>query len=402
MLFRSGIEDRNLLGSGRLVSFTREMTLHGSGGAVSVSDPYLLNSDVAGNVRVSNLAGTHTLRLGLRNHEHSVLDTWQAEVNFARLSYGDTVVAEKALHTIAAMALVGRRIGTSTNAATSLLVGAEFDSAASISTSRSVRAGPAGALHVRSFAGLDLGLRRRTVQFDSASWIVPGANGFLDVPIGWEAEGIIGGGYERDVQAATMKLDLWLGRVFIPHRGSILMVDGWYSGYSGRGVDRNEISRASMSFYSDAAYGMWGVRVTGEQVVDLDPDRRVFSLMPLADVTAPVTRLWTARGGRALAGSMDRDFHVARVGATSVLNVGGFIGGSYRWRVDDVPNNQLKAGVVGARLRLLSANGSVNSIRVDLGYPVIRSEILPEGKFLIVTFGTLFDASRQRDGRRAY
>lgn len=396
-----GIEDRNFLGSGRMLSFTREMTLRGNGGAVAVSDPYLFNRDVSGNIRVSNLAGTHTLRLGLRNYEHSVLDNWTAEANFARLSYGDTVVAEKALHTIAGMMLFGRRIGSGATSATSLLAGAEFDSAAGISVSQRLKPSAAGSVHVRSFVGLDVGLRQRTAQFDSASWIVPG-RGFVDVPIGWEGEGILGGGYERDVQSPALKVDAWLGRVFMPRRGSILMLDGWYSGYTGRGIDRNEISRLSMSWYSQADGGMWGMRLTGEQLVELDPDRRVFSLMPLADITAPVTRLWTARGGRAVAGSLERDLHLVQVGAASILNVGGFVGGSYRWRVDNVPNNELKAAVVGARLRLLSTNGVVSSIRVDVGYPVIRSEMLPAGRYLTITYGTLFDASRQRDGRRAY
>ncbi|MEP6620553.1 MAG: hypothetical protein ABJE47_14600 [bacterium] len=396
-----GVEDRNFMGSGRAVTFTREMTLRGNGGALGVTDPYLFGSDVSGNARVSNLAGTHTVRLGLRHRERSLLDNWNAEANFARLSYGDTVVAEKALHTIASMALVSRRIGSSGTSATSVLVGAEFDSAASISTSRSLRMAPPGSLHVRSFVGFDLGFRRRTAQYDSASWIVPG-RGFLDIPLGWEGEGVVGSGYERDAQTPALKLDAWMGRVFIPRRGSVLMIDGWYSGYQGRAVDRNEITRASMSWYANAARGMWGARLTGEQLVELDPDRRVFSLMPLADATAPVTRLWTARGGRTLAGSVERDVHLVQVGAASVLNVGGFVGGSYRWQVNDVPNNELKAGVVGARLRLLSANGAVSSIRVDVGYAVIRSEILPPGSFLTVTYGTLFDASRQRDGRRAY
>lgn len=396
-----GIEERNFLGSARTVSLTREMTTRGNGGAFGVSDPFLFGADVAGHMRVSNLAGTHTLRLGLRNQERSMFDTWHAEANLARLSYGDTVVAEKALRTIAAMAIVSRRIGSATTSATSLLFGAEFDSAASISTSRRATMSVQGAIHARSFRGLDVGLQRRTAQFDSASWIVPG-RGFLDVPLGWEGEGVVSGGYEHEAQSPALKFDGWMGRVFIPRRGSILMVDGWYSAYSGRGLDRNEISRVSASWYREAANGMWGARFTGEQLVELDPDRRVFSLMPLADVTAPVTSLWTARGGRALAASVDRDFHVAQVGAASVLNVGGFLGASYRWRVDDVPNNALHASVVGARLRLLSANGAVSSVRVDVGYPILRSEILPHRAFLIVTFGTLFDASRQRDGRRSY
>ncbi len=393
-----GIEDRNFLGTGRAIALTREMTFRGNGAALTLVDPFVLGSDVAGNLRIANLAGSHSFRLGLRRHEYSVFDGWRAESNFSRLSYRDTAAAEKGLHTISAMALVGRTVRRSTSGVTLLLAGAEFDSAASISPSRRISA---GTLHVRSFMGLDVGVQRRTAQFDSASWIVPG-RGFIDVPLGWEGEGIVGGGYERDARSATLKLDGWMGRVWLPRRGQILMADGWLSSYLGHGVDKNQITRVSLSWYSEAAGGMWGARFTAEQLLEIDPDRRGLSLMPLADYTVPVVRQYAARGGRSLAGSIDRDVHVMRVAAASVLNVGGFAAGSYRWRVFDAPGSQLKAAVIGARLRLLSANGTVSSIRVDVGYPVLRSEILSARPFLTVTYGTLFDASRQRDGRRVY
>ena len=395
-----GIEEKNFLGSGRAVAVTREMSLRGNGAAISLTDPFFLGASVSANMRIANLAGAHTLRLGLRRHEYSVFDQWHVEGNLARLSYGDTVVAEKSLHTVSAMSMVKRRIASSEHNVTLILAGVEFDSAASISTSRRANVA-AGTPHVRSFLGLDLGLQRRTAQYDSASWIVPG-RGFLDVPMGWEGEGIIAAGRERDAHTAAFKYDGWLGHVWMPRRGQILMIDGWASAYLGRGVDRNQITRGALSFHSEAARGMWGLRLTGEQLSELDPDRRGLSLMPLADFTTPLLRHFAARGGQAIAGSVDRDVRLFRVGAASVLNLGGFLASSYRWHVDNVPHNQLKAGVVGARLRLLSANGTVSSIRVDVGYPVIRSEVLSRKPYVIVTYGTLFDASRQRDGRRAY
>ena len=395
-----GVEERNFLGSGRTVSLTREMSMRGNGAAISLTDPFFLGSSVAANMRVANLAGAHTLRLGLRRHEYSIFDRWRIEGNLSRIAYGDTVATEKALHTVSAMTLVGRRIAANESSVTLLLAGAEFDSAASISATQRGNVAP-GMPHVRSFLGLDVGLQRRTAQFDSASWIVPG-RGFLDVPIGWEGEGMVGAGHERAARTAALKYDGWLGHVWIPRRGQILMLDGWASAYVGKGVDRNQITRASMSYYSEAARGMWGLRLTAEQLSELDPDRRALSLMPLADATTPLLRYLAVRGGQSVAASIDRDVRLLHIGAASVLNVGGFLASSYRWHVDDVPNSELKAGVVGARLRILSANGTVSSIRVDVGYPVIRSDVLPSKPYVIVTYGTLFDASRQRDGRRVY
>jgi hypothetical protein len=395
-----GVEERNFLGSGRTVSLTREMSLRGNGAAITLIDPFVLGSSVVANLRVANLAGAHTLRLGLRRHDYSVFDRWRIEANLSRLSYGDTVVAEKALHTVSAMTLVGRRIAATENSVTSLLAGAEFDSAASISTLQRGNVAP-GMPHVRSFIGLDIGLQRRTAQFDTASWIVPGP-GFLDLPIGWEGEGIIAIGRERAARTAALKYDSWLGHVWLPRHGQILMLDGWASAYLGKSTDRNQITRASMSYYSEATHGMWGLRITAEQLSELDPDRRALSLMPLADLTTPLLRSFAARGGQSVAATLDRDVRLFHVGAASVLNVGGFLASSYRRHVDDVPNGELKAGVVGARLRLLSANGTVSCIRVDVGYPVMRSAVLPSTPYLIVTYGTLFDTSRQRDGRRVY
>jgi hypothetical protein len=199
-----------------------------------------------------------------------------------------------------------------------------------------------------------------------------------------------------------MKFDAWLGRVWLPRRGQILMLDGWASSYIGHAIDRNQITRASMSFYSTARRGMWGARLTAEHQRELDPDRRGLSLMPLADYTAPLLRPFAARGGRAVAASLDRDVRITTVGAASVLNAGAFLAGSYRWDVSDAPGHQLHAGVIGTRLRVLSANGTVSSIRLDIGYPIARSDMLSTRPFVVLTYGTLFDASRQRDGRRVY
>ncbi len=395
-----GIEDRNFLGSGRTIALTREMSLRGNGAAATFNDPFFLGTSTVASLRVANLAGAHAFRLGLRQHEYSVFDRWRVEGGVARLAYGDTVVSEKALHTVNAMTMVGRQIAASENSVTHALAGVEFDSAASISATIHRRIA-AGMPHVRSFLGVDLGLQRRTAQFDSASWIVPG-NGFLDVPMGWEGDAVIAAGEERGVGVATFKYDLWTGRVWMPERGRILMIDGWASAYLGNGVDRNQITRASLMYRSEAWRGMWGLRLTAEQLAELDPDRRGLSLMPLADYTAPLLGPLASRGGRSVAASMDRDLRVMAVGAASVLNVGGFFASSYRWDVSDPKVKQLAAGVVGTRLRILSANGTVSSVRLDIGFPVFRSAVLPSRPYVVISYGSLFDASRQRDGRRAY
>ena len=395
-----GIEERNLFGTGRAVSVSSDMSPHGSGGSFSLNDPWLLGSNLAGSLRIASLRGTHALRASLRNHEYSVFDEWHAEASLARLVYGDTNAADRPLRTLAGLVLVGRRVGHEAAAVTLVNVGAEFDSTETISATR--RSAIDGMPHVRSFLGADLGATHRTAAFDTVSWVVPG-RGFLDVPLGWEGDGIVSGGYDRALHVPVMKVDAWLGRVWLPTRGSILMVDGWTSGYLGAKVDANHIERLSAAWYAAGWRGMWGARFTAERLLELDPDLRQLSLMQTADYTAPAVRPYAARAGRALSGSVERSVHLFGVGASSVLDAGTFAAASYRWNVADRgTDDQLHAAVLGGRLRLLSANGVVSSVRLDVGWPVALSQSLPHRAFATLTFGSLFDVSRQRDGRRLF
>jgi hypothetical protein len=395
-----GVEERNLFGTGRTIALTSEMSKWGAGAGLSLVDPWLFGRDVEGSMRLAKLGGAHVLRLGLRNHEYSVFDRWRAEGSVSRVSFADTGAAERSLHSLRIAMLVGRRIDASATSITMLMTGVEFDSAASISPSRTMASNAAPSTpHVRSFIGADVGLMHRTARYDTASWVVPG-RGFLDVPLGWEADGVLGAGYQRDVRSPALKLDAWMGRVWIPSRGRILMADGWASGYLGRGVDANHIARLSAAWYEEGWRGMWGARLTAERLEELDPDLRALSLMPLTDYTSPAVRPYSVRGGTSIAGSVDRAVHLFRAGAASVVDAGAFVAGSYRWQVNDVPGGQLRAGVAGARFRLLAANGAVSSVRVDVGYPLLLSEVLRRKPFVVLTVGSLFDVSRQRDGRR--
>jgi hypothetical protein len=394
-----GLEDRNFPGTGRSASLTNEMTTRGSGAAFTLIDPWVLGTDVAANLRIASLGGAHIFRASARNHEYSVFDPWRAEISVARVSFGDTGTTERALHTVAALALVGRRVGNAPHSVTLVVAGMEFDSAASVSVSR--RMTTPNTPHVRSFLGADVGFSHRTAVFDTASWVVPG-RGFLDVPLGWESDAIVAGGYDRQLDVTVMKVDAWLGRVWLPTRGSILMLDAWTSGYLGPRIDANHIERLSATWYGAAARGMWGGRVVAERLLEVDPDLRALSLMQSADYTSPAVNPYAVRAGRAITGSVERSVHLFKAGVSSVLDGGGFVAGSYRWQVADRTDDQIRAGVVGARLRHLSANGAVSSIRLDVAYPVILSAGLRKKPYAVLVFGNLFDITRQRDWRRLY
>jgi Outer membrane protein/protective antigen OMA87 len=133
-----GMEERNFLGTARTIALNSEMTTHGSGAAFTLNDPWLLGTDVAANLRVASLAGTHTVRAGIRNHEYSVFDRWRLEAGVSRVTHGDTATSDRTLRTLGASASIGRRVGNEPYAATLLIVGVEFDSAAGVSASRRV------------------------------------------------------------------------------------------------------------------------------------------------------------------------------------------------------------------------------------------------------------------------
>ena len=400
-LLSFGIEDRNVFGSGRSVAVLQEMSLRGRGAALGIVDPWLFGTDLAGTLRLSSLGGAHAFRAGVRNHEYSVFDRWRAEANVARLSFGDTIVTERALHTVNAMVLVGRRIGGGTRSATTARRGrgvrqCRIDPIAGANAA--ARAAARSELHRRSTSVSPAGPRSSTPRAGSPRDAASSTFRLASRPTSWLPPAT-----SAPRHVAALKLDAWLGRVWIPRRGSIFMADGWLSGYLGRGVDANHIARASFAWYADAPRGMWGCALTGEQMIEVDPDRRgAVAHVPrrLRDTGAPAQR----RARRTLASRLRRSGTSICAGSAPhpSLDAGGFLAGSYRWRVEDVPGEQLRAGVVGLRARVLSANGTVNSIRFDVGYPVIRSEIMPNRAFALMTIGTLFDVSRQRDGRRVY
>jgi hypothetical protein len=328
-----------------------------------------------------------------------VFDRWRAEASVARVAFVDTGAADRALHALRVGALVGRRVGSGGTAVTTLLAGAEFDSAVAVLAPIGAASVRPSVIRARGFVGADVGVLHRTARYDTASWVVPG-RGFLDIPLGWETDVVVGGGYERVVRTPAMKMDAWLGRVWVPSRGRILMLDGWASGYAGHDVAPNHIARLSAGWYEAAPRGLWGVRVTAERLLDVDPDLRALSLTQIADFAAPALRPFAVPGGASVSGSLERAVHLFAVTSSSVLDAGGFVAASRRWQVEDVPGGSLYAGVVGARVRVLSANGAVSSVRIDVGYPVVGSEMLPKRVFTMLTIGTLFDVSRQRDGRR--
>ncbi len=73
---------------------------------------------------------------------------------------------------------------------------------------------------------------------------------------------------------------------------------------------------------------------------------------------------------RALTSTVERSTLIVPVARASMLDGSLFLAGSVRWDAPLTPDRRCAVVMVGARLRLLSANGSIGCTRVEVGYPI--------------------------------
>ena len=73
---------------------------------------------------------------------------------------------------------------------------------------------------------------------------------------------------------------------------------------------------------------------------------------------------------------------------------------SYRAGSTTDLTGRVTVNLAGIRLRLLSANGRITSVRLDLSYPVASSALVRRQLYVSLAAGSLFDIGRQRDGTR--
>jgi hypothetical protein len=88
------------------------------------------------------------------------------------------------------------------------------------------------------------------------------------------------------------------------------------------------------------------------------------------------------------------------VARASMLDGALFVAGSLRWDSPAHTDEHLGVAIVGARLRLFSANGAFGSTRVDIGFPVASNGSVVHRPLFSVSLTSLLDAPRMRDGRR--
>ncbi|MDQ6924986.1 MAG: hypothetical protein M3154_01955 [Candidatus Eremiobacteraeota bacterium] len=425
-----GIAETNLFGTGRTARLYVRSDQGQLGVGAAYADPTLFNRHALVAVRRDAYADGHGWGATLRTWNATVFAPWGAGIavqQSSRMSVrqsaftapGDTVRRATAL------ALVSHRLSLTPSGATFLRFGVEGERTA-------VSAGP-GLLLVgpprvrRTFAGVDVGVARRSARYVTAPWLLPESSESLrlgltrpDVPRGLEGEGLVSVGHDFTTRALATHFDLWTGRIFPLGRRSasaapraLLSADLWTSGYhpmGGSGAWNGGTLRGSVGFAAPASHGLWLARVSAEHLADPDPDTRSLALID------PVQRALPAAGRlaeSAIAGSVERSRHLFRLTRNYVLDAAVFGAGSVRWEGAEpwfagVPGQsaagllggeRLYVGSVGAGFRLTPTRFGPGTIRLDAGIPVVRSRMLSGRPFFAVSITPAFGIGRQRDSR---
>lgn len=397
-----GLEDRNLLGTGRTLSVSHEMDDGTRGTVVRVNDPTLFGGALAAGAAFSRLPNQRGWSLSLRKAEYTVFERWRGGASFAAFDHTPTRRNTAESRSVYANVTVGRLVRATSTSALALSAVAELDSVAhrlagggaGRDSSRSSR------IVGRSFAGLGAGVVRRTVAYDTASWFMP-RGGLLDVPMQVEFDAIVLAGHDRVARAPAARYDLWGGRMWMPRRGVLLTTDLWAIGFAGPQTRRNAMVRVALGTYAAAPRGLWRGRLMAEQESrDLDPDLRPMSPLEAADPTLAVLGRDAFRSSRAVVGWAERDVHVLAIGSRAALDVAVLAGASYRSRFRQVGAPDQGAAVVGVGLRLLQGSGSLTVPRLDIVYPVAASFGVQRRLRYSLQFGLSYDGIRQREGRR--
>jgi hypothetical protein len=391
-----GFEERNLFGTGRLAGVRLETDGSRLGVVSSLVDPWLLGSPYEARVRIAEFANGSEYSIGLHNRERSVFDPWRAELELSRSTREGVSEPDEVFRRQFATLLVHRRVAASERRVFSLLGGIEAERADLFASAGTLVLGPSSAR--RSFAAMDVGAGVRSASYDTLTWMLPGGR-IVDVPVGVEAEAILGAGPDFISQTGVFHTDFWAGRTWRPGRGSLVVGDVWASGYFGDERIDAATMRLGVTAFRAASRGLWKGQVGFERLFNPDPDLRgMASVDPTIAVIPRDSRL--AQTG-AFA-SLERSAHLFRLTRSWVLDGAAFGATSARWDAVAMEPEILHTAVLGGGLRLAPTKTGRGTFRLDVGYPVVASPTLHRRTFVALSVAPWFGDMRQRDGRQTH
>ena len=388
-----GIEEANLLGTGRRVKAYLLSDAGRLGVGMSYSDPWLLNSRASATIArdIYRDGQQWSTTIGMR--ETSIFDPWNAQLSASwarRASPGglDSVARQSAGF------LLSRRIAASEFGATNLLAGAEVERTDVISGLGSPIVGP-NLVH-RSFAGIDAGLSRRSSQFQSIAWYA--GNGVTtEIPVGFQGEALLGAGRDLITSSAMLHADMWAGKIWLPRSDLLMVADTWMYGYASRRGLMGASGRVQFSSFKAASRGMWSARISAERLADPDPDVRALAS---ADLTLRAIPQSFRLAESATAVSLERSVHLFPITRNYALD-GVLLGAmSTRWEPASTSAQRIRVAVIGAGIQLAPAKPGRAAIRLDVGFPVAASASIPHRAFFGVTITPWLESGRNRSGHK--
>ena len=411
------LTERNLFGSGREATLGIHSALGRTGVGVALRDPWFLGGPFAVELARYAYRDGSELVASVARRDRSILDPWGFEAQFdrsVRASVGDgtdgasSALATEAFRRTSLTALASRRLSISESAVLSAQAGAEYRRAELTAAFDVPLVGP-GTVR-RDLVALDVGLRRRSVAFDTVTWLLPG-NGLVDVPLSLEADALIGSGYDRATGAPATHVDVWIGKIFVPASRSLLTADLWMSGYELPSHWSGGSLRGSIAYFRPAPRGLWSMRLAAERLFDPDPDVRALAT---ADQATPAFSDVGRFAEGAASFSIERSVRLLGLSRSWALDGASFGAWSTRWdaatRRVMTPGGGLvsapeiegageysSAGVLGLGLRLAPRKAGRATARLDLGFPVVRMGDLPRRPYISLGISPSLNQGRRRD-----
>ncbi|MDQ6737452.1 MAG: hypothetical protein M3Z30_07105 [Gemmatimonadota bacterium] len=401
----AGLEERNFLGTGKAGNISLAAREGRLGGALGYTDPFLLNLPIYLRLRLAEYGDGDEIRVRLRNSEQSVTNVWRYALSISRYRRdteraqafgGTTVLVSQAFHREGAFFVVGHRIGNVGEHANSILFGIDLERAFLNAPDKSLTVGPK--LVERRFHGGTVGIGRRAAEYDTVGWMAQ-RHLLIDVPRGFETEGLLSFGREDVSRHAAAFGSIWVGRMWVPGVQKLETMDFWASGY--RIGSRNNFdaasTRALFSSYTRHGSTLYTIHVSGEKLVNPDPDVRALATYdPTLSLVPELFRL----SENAAAAEVERATHVRSPIHAFNLDAAMFTAASYRTASARSQHDHYAVVAVGAGLRLIPGAQNSGTLRLDAFYPVVRSPTGRHGITFALSIAPWLQANRQREDPR--
>jgi hypothetical protein len=403
---RIGLTERDLLGTGRTVSLSLVSHNRSLGAGISTSDAFGFGTGVATRAQYQRYYEGTIRSLSFARRHASIADQWRAQLDFWDQHDEPKSATREQIERTGGDLIAGVRLSPPSSSHVVYLLGGAESELTSLAAASNVQViGPSRI--DRRFTGPQIGFSLVSGSYDTLTWLLPGG-AVIDVPRTFEGEFVIGlgkgavrsrdlmGPAEASRSSFMTHYDAWVGREWLPTRGSRIVTDVWASGYTGADDWHSASIRAAASAERVASNGAWEMTVAAEQLRDPDPDVRALTIFDRALAFVP-SRVRLAES--ALTMSIDRTRHLRPVGSSLELDGSIFGALSKRWDPADTSaaSEDVTVGVVGLGLGLTPRRAGRASVRLDYGIPVLSAPGVRRTPRFSLTLTPWLENGRHRD-----